>query len=236
MLDFRRRIGINLPLQGGSDRVRLLPSTTNLRSAPLSKLPLARKQPAQAPYFSDKGTLMLGTPGSENPISKISVEPVSKCRTRAAIWFAVGTAAMLGLLIAGARLRTHTVLAAHGLPRAGGARGTPGVTTFDVPGAGTGMLQGTVAVGIDAAGDVWRKEQSRHNGGDLHHYGSRYIRQHHPDRPDHPDRAITVWVMQTLTPSALCLKIDRSGPVAQLGARFHGMEEVIGSIPIRSTN
>jgi hypothetical protein len=27
-----------------------------------------------------------------------------------------------------------------------------------------------------------------------------------------------------------------SGPVAQLGARFHGMEEVIGSIPIRSTN
>jgi hypothetical protein len=27
----------------------------------------------------------------------------------------------------------------------------------------------------------------------------------------------------------------RSGPVAQLGARFHGMEEVIGSIPIRST-
>ena len=30
--------------------------------------------------------------------------------------------------------------------------------------------------------------------------------------------------------SSLC------GPVAQLGARFHGMEEVIGSIPIRSTN
>ena len=26
-----------------------------------------------------------------------------------------------------------------------------------------------------------------------------------------------------------------SGPVAQLGARFHGMEEVIGSNPIRST-
>jgi hypothetical protein len=26
------------------------------------------------------------------------------------------------------------------------------------------------------------------------------------------------------------------GPRAQLGARFHGMEEVIGSIPIRSTN
>ena len=24
--------------------------------------------------------------------------------------------------------------------------------------------------------------------------------------------------------------------MAQLGARFHGMEEVIGSIPIRSTN
>ena len=30
--------------------------------------------------------------------------------------------------------------------------------------------------------------------------------------------------------AALC------GPVAQLGARFHGMEEVVGSIPTRSTN
>jgi hypothetical protein len=28
--------------------------------------------------------------------------------------------------------------------------------------------------------------------------------------------------------------VDR-GPVAQLGARFHGMEEVVGSIPTRST-
>ena len=32
------------------------------------------------------------------------------------------------------------------------------------------------------------------------------------------------------------LHTSRRGPVAQLGARFHGMEEVIGSIPIRSTN
>ena len=31
-------------------------------------------------------------------------------------------------------------------------------------------------------------------------------------------------------------KVGSRGPVAQLGARFHGMEEVIGSIPIRSTN
>src|SRR5882757_2339461 len=29
--------------------------------------------------------------------------------------------------------------------------------------------------------------------------------------------------------------IQNSGPVAQLGARFHGMEEVVGSIPTRST-
>src|SRR5664280_1803290 len=29
---------------------------------------------------------------------------------------------------------------------------------------------------------------------------------------------------------------SKSGPVAQLGARFHGMEEVVGSIPTRSTN
>ena len=31
----------------------------------------------------------------------------------------------------------------------------------------------------------------------------------------------------------VCLR--KSGPVAQLGARFHGMEEVVGSIPTRST-
>jgi hypothetical protein len=30
-------------------------------------------------------------------------------------------------------------------------------------------------------------------------------------------------------------EVGHCGPVAQLGARFHGMEEVIGSIPIRST-
>ena len=30
--------------------------------------------------------------------------------------------------------------------------------------------------------------------------------------------------------------VVKSGPVAQLGARFHGMEEVVGSIPTRSTN
>jgi hypothetical protein len=30
--------------------------------------------------------------------------------------------------------------------------------------------------------------------------------------------------------------ITLSGPVAQLGARFHGMEEVVGSNPTRSTN
>ena len=43
----------------------------------------------------------------------------------------------------------------------------------------------------------------------------------------------------TLTNELRSARIERvlpeSGPVAQLGARFHGMEEVIGSIPIRST-
>jgi hypothetical protein len=45
---------------------------------------------------------------------------------------------------------------------------------------------------------------------------------------------------RALTNIELSARIERvlpkSGPVAQLGARFHGMEEVIGSIPIRSTN
>src|ERR1700737_4864261 len=47
-------------------------------------------------------------------------------------------------------------------------------------------------------------------------------------------------VAVALTNGAGSVRIERvlpkSGPVAQLGARFHGMEEVIGSIPIRSTN
>ncbi len=33
----------------------------------------------------------------------------------------------------------------------------------------------------------------------------------------------------------LGLFVFNRGPVAQLGARFHGMEEVVGSIPTRST-
>jgi hypothetical protein len=32
-----------------------------------------------------------------------------------------------------------------------------------------------------------------------------------------------------------CRRFSVNGPVAQLGARFHGMEEVVGSIPTRST-
>ena len=35
--------------------------------------------------------------------------------------------------------------------------------------------------------------------------------------------------------SGIRLFVFNSGPVAQLGARFHGMEEVVGSIPTRST-
>jgi hypothetical protein len=34
---------------------------------------------------------------------------------------------------------------------------------------------------------------------------------------------------------ALAFPFSNRGPVAQLGARFHGMEEVVGSIPTRST-
>ena len=36
--------------------------------------------------------------------------------------------------------------------------------------------------------------------------------------------------------SGFRLFVFNRGPVAQLGARFHGMEEVVGSIPTRSTN
>ena len=44
---------------------------------------------------------------------------------------------------------------------------------------------------------------------------------------------------RSLTDEAESARIEEvlpeSGPVAQLGARFHGMEEVTGSIPVRST-
>src|ERR1022692_3640291 len=37
-------------------------------------------------------------------------------------------------------------------------------------------------------------------------------------------------------PSIPIRRVSDRGPVAQLGARFHGMEEVVGTIPTRSTN
>jgi hypothetical protein len=61
---------------------------------------------------------------------------------------------LLGLLVHGLKLRTHPVFASSQLPRAAAATGTPGVTTFDVAGAAAGTMKGTLAVGIDAAGDV----------------------------------------------------------------------------------
>src|ERR1051326_1152904 len=36
-------------------------------------------------------------------------------------------------------------------------------------------------------------------------------------------------------PRRTASSVPKNGPVAQLGARFHGMEEVVGSIPTRST-
>jgi hypothetical protein len=59
-----------------------------------------------------------------------------------------------------------------------------------------------------------------------------------------PRRALTIPAMWAKMNSGTSLDPDSSGfgfsrfnrgPVAQLGARFHGMEEVAGSIPARST-
>jgi hypothetical protein len=50
-------------------------------------------------------------------------------------------------------------------------------------------------------------------------------------------KAIKISTMPRISPGLAVQKaasLER-GPVAQRGARFHGMEEVIGSIPIRST-
>ena len=54
-------------------------------------------------------------------------------------------------------------------------------------------------------------------------------------------RALTICVqsariIQVVRNGRLVVVSPISGPVAQLGARFHGMEEVAGSIPARSTN
>ena len=43
------------------------------------------------------------------------------------------------------------------------------------------------------------------------------------------------WEKILETPTIWAFAFLKSGPVAQLGARFHGMEEVAGSIPARST-
>src|SRR5580693_3922752 len=52
--------------------------------------------------------------------------------------------------------------------------------------------------------------------------------------------ALTIRVMWAkmirVLPSIPNCRFPNRGPVAQLGARFHGMEEVVGSIPTRSTN
>jgi hypothetical protein len=51
--------------------------------------------------------------------------------------------------------------------------------------------------------------------------------------------ALTIRVMWAkmirVLPSIPNCRFPNRGPVAQLGARFHGMEEVVGSIPTRST-
>jgi hypothetical protein len=52
-------------------------------------------------------------------------------------------------------------------------------------------------------------------------------------RFDYPQQVGENWT----SPSWLeQLSLSASGPVAQLGARFHGMEEVVGSNPTRSTS
>ena len=61
------------------------------------------------------------------------------------------------------------------------------------------------------------------------------------DTPRQPHRAQAGVTQLTNAPAAVenknrLLRLPVSGPVAQLGARFHGMEEVVGSIPTRSTN
>jgi hypothetical protein len=43
------------------------------------------------------------------------------------------------------------------------------------------------------------------------------------------------WEKMKITLPTWSVFFSQSGPVAQLGARFHGMEEVVGSIPTRST-
>ena len=59
----------------------------------------------------------------------------------------------------------------------------------------------------------------------------------HVSRVDYPSN---VGENESALPSArsvgLWLFCLQCGPVAQLGARFHGMEEVVGSIPTRSTS
>ena len=56
-------------------------------------------------------------------------------------------------------------------------------------------------------------------------------------REDHEDREGRSQTRLTKRAGGprIAIVLPNSGPVAQLGARFHGMEEVTGSIPVRST-
>ena len=55
-------------------------------------------------------------------------------------------------------------------------------------------------------------------------------------RVDYPGNVGENDCSTSLDPDLLGSAFFNRGPVAQLGARFHGMEEVAGSIPARSTN
>src|SRR5580692_1732594 len=60
----------------------------------------------------------------------------------------------------------------------------------------------------------------------------------HRTRVDYPGNVGENDSSTSLDPDFVGLRlfVFNRGPVAQLGARFHGMEEVVGSIPTRSTN
>src|ERR1051326_7006317 len=82
---------------------------------------------------------------------------------------------------------------------------------------------------------LWKKRQKLSN----HRFLSCYFVFFVVDDFWQPRSALTISARSARMIKAVLhgqpLVSPKNGPVAQLGARFHGMEEVVGSIPTRST-
>ncbi len=83
---------------------------------------------------------MPDTPELNRNLFRFFLPKPDKRFARKAVWLALSAPFAFGILTVGVHIRAGKVLASSQLPKAATAKGTPGITTFDVPVDGTGML------------------------------------------------------------------------------------------------